>query len=407
MRSVARRSSTGNDCSMVRSFCSVAGSSLRGDGSCVRAALAASTTSANPTSRRIIDRKRRSSAEAGDAPGPASRDRGRSSSALAPATANSSASTANLTSIARPQSVSTKPRQAGTWTNKLSSPAVASTGAVPAAISEKRRTHSICSARRSRGEPSRRSAPQRPDQRRQHADPEDGGGGVQGVEERGPDPALVDGGAVAHAGEAGDEPRRDDDQRPVRGARVAGGDAPRRQQDQRREEQQRPAHEQPQADAGVEQDLVEEVEAAQLHRGGGGGVAGREEEHDHGQARDVERVRPGPPAEGGCRAHALRVQPSRGGPADQQREQRCPAQRQDRHEAQPLDGGVPGRRGPGRVAAGGEGRPQRRAAVGVEHREAEAAGPGVAIDERERAPGDGVDARRQARHRDGEIAVGS
>ena len=89
----------------------------------------------------------------GDAPGRAARDRGRSSSALAPATANSSVSTANLTSIARPQSVSTKPRQAGTWTNKLSNPATASTGTVPAAISEKRRTDSVCSARRSRGEP--------------------------------------------------------------------------------------------------------------------------------------------------------------------------------------------------------------------------------------------------------------
>ena len=280
---------------MVRSFCSVAGSSLRGEGSCVRAALAARTTSANPTSRRIIDRKRRSSADAGDAPGPASRDRGRSSSALAPATANSSASTADLTSIARPQSVSTKPRQAGTWTNRLSSPRGRQHGRRPRG--DQREAADALDLQRAAvaGRALVTAAPERPEQRRQHADPEDGGGGVQGVEQRAPDPALVDGGAVAHAGQAGDDPRRDDEQRPVGRARVTGGAAPRRQQDQRREEQHRPAHEQPEADAGVEEDLVEEVQAAQLHRGRCGGVAGREEERDHGHARDV-RARPSQPA---------------------------------------------------------------------------------------------------------------
>lgn len=133
----------GNVCSMVRSFCALEGNSLRGEGNCVSVPAAATTAMARRTSARMRRRKRRCRRASSGRPGPAACARGRNSRALAAAAVSSSASRMSLTIMAVPQSVSVKPRKAGTWTRRLSRPATARMGTAPAARREKRRTASI------------------------------------------------------------------------------------------------------------------------------------------------------------------------------------------------------------------------------------------------------------------------
>ena len=93
---------------IVLSRCSVWGSTLAGEGSCVSTPVTTSTATPSASSTRIIGRNQRSRRSAPPA------TRGRKTVALSPATPNSISKTTSLAMNAAPQSVSTRPRALGT-----------------------------------------------------------------------------------------------------------------------------------------------------------------------------------------------------------------------------------------------------------------------------------------------------